>query len=207
MSDNKRFPRNELLPRVFAVCVLSVVSVVPTLELRPVRAQGVTYVKRTAGGQNNGSSWTDAYVDLQEALANTTSGEIWVAEGTYTPSPRTGGRAPAFTLPSGVAVYGGFAGNEDVREGRDPTLHPTILSGDLNGDDEAGWVNRFDNSYQVVKALDTAPGTTLDGFVIRGGQAAGGFGPTYGAGIFVEDGNLSLANSIIADNLAFLVAA
>ena len=32
-----------------------------------------------------GGSWANAYPDLLEAINNTTSGEIWVAQGTYKP--------------------------------------------------------------------------------------------------------------------------
>lgn len=169
------------------------------------QAGGVVYVNRSATGANNGTSWADAYTDLQTALANTTSGEIWVAQGTYTPAPAGGSREASFVLPSGVALYGGFVGAETARDQRDQAAHPTILSGDLNGDDLPNWGNPYDNSYRVVAAINTAAGTTLDGFVVRDGYAAGGvlpFGYGYGAGIFVQNGSLTLANCQVLDNLA-----
>ncbi|MBN1138299.1 MAG: tandem-95 repeat protein [Anaerolineae bacterium] len=47
---------------------------------------GVIYVDAGASGAHDGSSWTDAYANLQDALAVAVAGsEIWVAQGIYTP--------------------------------------------------------------------------------------------------------------------------
>ena len=49
-------------------------------------AGGVLYVDADVVGGNNGSSWSDAYTELQSALAVAVAGdEIRVAEGTYLP--------------------------------------------------------------------------------------------------------------------------
>ncbi|MEK6799631.1 MAG: right-handed parallel beta-helix repeat-containing protein [Planctomycetota bacterium] len=99
-------------------------------------AQVVHHVDQRALGRSDGTSWADAFVDLQDALAVAQAGdEIWVAGGTYAPDCGTGDRAMAFTVPSGVRMYGGFSGVEQCREDRDWTASETILSGDLNGDD------------------------------------------------------------------------
>lgn len=48
------------------------------------------YVKIDATGLHDGSSWQDAFTDLQDAIAVTFPGdEIWVAQGTYYPSARS----------------------------------------------------------------------------------------------------------------------
>ena len=52
------------------------------LSLRDIRIADGT---NRPGGANDGSSWADAFTDLQSALATATGNdEIWIAEGTYT---------------------------------------------------------------------------------------------------------------------------
>ena len=55
------------------------------------------------GGANDGSSWTDAYSDLQSALADVSCTEIWVAAAIY--KPTTGIlRSITFQLKTGVGL-------------------------------------------------------------------------------------------------------
>lgn len=83
---------------------------------RAVLGERVIYVHAVAPGGNDGTSWKDAYVDLQDALAVAQPGdEIWVAAGIYTPDRGTGDRSATFELVSGVGMYGGFAGWETRR--------------------------------------------------------------------------------------------
>lgn len=103
---------------------------------QPAAAQRVLRVNARATGMENGTSWSAAFCDLQDALTVARPGdEIWVAAGLYTPDRGTGDRTMSFVLSSGVALYGGFAGWETNREQRDWVKHETILSGDLAGDD------------------------------------------------------------------------
>ena len=159
------------------------VSIVPG-----VRAQQVLFVDADATGANDGSAWVDAFTDLKDALEAALPGdEIWVAEGTYKPVVPVDSanvtdpeRDVRFQLKSGVGLYGGFAGTETERDQRDVQAYPTILSGDLLGNDN-DIVNpdeptRAENSWHVVKAGDANIGpvdstTVLDGFTITGGNA------------------------------------
>ena len=102
------------------------------------------YVDDDAAGANDGSSWVNAYVYLQDALADADSAEkpveIRVAQGVYTPdqgaSITRGFRGAAFQLINGVAVLGGFAGIGAIEpDARSIEANETILSGDLAGDD------------------------------------------------------------------------
>src|SRR5690349_3090286 len=97
-------------PRLLAVLALQATS---------AATAGVIYVRASAAGSNDGTSWTNAYVSLQAALEDADNGdEIWVAAGTYTPAVPPGPRSVAFELNRGVALYGGFAGTETGLEQR-----------------------------------------------------------------------------------------
>jgi len=149
--------------------------------------QAVCYVNAGASGANNGSSWTDAFTDLQSALTNVKCTQIWVAKGTY--KPATTDRTISFAIRRGVFLYGGFAGTESQVDPRSAS-NATILSGDIGTVGVA-----TDNSYHVVR-LDgtTAAGTItpvtnlIDGFTITGGN--GNFPPpgpnSRGAGLYCD---------------------
>lgn len=108
----------------------------------PTQAEVVIHVKADSGGACDGSSWPDAFTDLQEALDEAAAlsvsvpAEVWVAAGTYLPDRGTGDRTLSFHLHNNVALYGGFAGWEVRRDQRDFRVNETILSGDLAGNDD-----------------------------------------------------------------------
>src|ERR1700752_3196366 len=108
------------------------------------------YVDINASGLNDGSSWTDAYTDLNAAIAAASSGEIWVADGTYY-TGISGNNAATFTLKNNVALYGGFDGNETMLSQRNPKVFLSILSGDQ---DFTGTPTSND-AYHVVTAGQT----------------------------------------------------
>lgn len=124
-----------------------------------------------AAGLNNGTSWTDARTSLTAALSVAVAGDrIWVKAGTYR---LTGPRTAAFVIPAKVSMYGGFAGGELTIAERNWQDNPTILTGDIAGNDPASGVafdfsNMSDNAYHVVRGASAA---RLDGFTIRGGNA------------------------------------
>ena len=71
----------------------------------------ILYVDLSASGLNNGSTWTDAFIDLQDALILAASGvgnEIWVAAGRYTPTTPDGDRFVSFQMAEGKSLYGGL---------------------------------------------------------------------------------------------------
>ncbi len=144
----------------------------------------VRYVDASATGNGNGVAWSDAFTSLNEAITIAQSGdEIWVAAGTYFPTQDTD-RTAAFELKNGVAILGGFQGNETMASQRnaDPRTNGTILSGDIG---VLGTVT--DNAYHVVTGVDTDRTALLSGFTITLGYADGdsGIGQKDGAGLWL----------------------
>ena len=151
-------------------------------------------------GENDGSSWENAYTDLQSALAVAgASDQIWVAEGTYLPTT-TIERTVSFVINNGVKVYGGFTGDETLLAQRDFQANETILSGNIGEDTQA------DNSYHVVDISGSPASTIIDGFTVSSGQADGDGGfarQDDGGGFFARsDASAVLSNLVVENNFA-----
>jgi hypothetical protein len=133
-------------------------------------ASSILYVKPTAVGSKNCTSWANACT-LQSASGTAASGDqIWVAKGTYTPGTASSARSVTFQIVNGVSVYGGFVGTETALNQRsDWTVNQVILSGDLKGDD-SGFTHNGENCYHVVTGHNNA---TLDSVYIIAGNANG----------------------------------
>ncbi len=128
-------------------------------------AQQVIFVK--PGQNGDGSSWDKATNDLQTALRKAHNGtQIWVAAGIFTPTSGTD-RTISFNIPSGVKMYGGFAGQEKGIGERQIGENKSILSGEIGSNE------REDNSFNVIFTKFVNAETTVDGFTITGGFANG----------------------------------
>ena len=120
-------------------------------------------------------------------------------------------KVTGFTLKSGVQLYGGFAGTETSVNDRETLGKPyqmkyrSVLSGDLNNDDEVDNTNlifpanttRTDNATHVL-SVDMAPSsgsnnntypTVINGFTITGGHADGTDAAGKGGGIYIYGDN------------------
>lgn len=154
-----------------------------------LEAGEIIYVDADALGLNDGTSWADAYTDLQAALgAADSSDQIWVAEGIYRPTTDTT-RTIAFELETGVSLYGGFAGTETLRSQRDWQSHRSVLSGDIG---TTGVMT--DNSYNVIRGNGTDGTAILDGFVVTGGYADGSGTYDKGGGLHISGGSPTIVN-------------
>lgn len=152
-------------------------------------ASAVCYVNGAAAGANTGLSWAAAYTHLQSALSDVGCSEVWVAKGTYKPvvpadvgNVTSSEQGASFAIRPGVAVYGGFLGNEATRAARSPATNTTILSGDLDDNDsgsngvDADASNIVGNNTRHIVVLNGTAGTpitattVLDGFTLTGGD-------------------------------------
>ena len=148
------------------------------LMLAPTAAARVIYVKWDAGGVNDGTSWANAYVYLQDALAASACGdEIWVAAGGYNPGSMP---ADTFSPRSGVGVYGGFAGTETERDQRDPVLNSTALG------------KLLDVQPHVVTAINVDSNAVLDGFAISAVTFSGIPSDNRGAAIYMLNSSMNI---------------
>ena len=162
----------------------------------------IIVVDTSATGNNDGSSWADAYTQLQPALAAASSGdEIQVAKGVYKPAGISGSRAATFQLLNGVTIKGGYAGFSSPEPNmRDIEAYETTLSGDLNGDDDSNFANNVENSYHVLTGSGTDATAILDGFTITGGNANGISPQSLGGGMHNSYGNPTIINCTFIKN-------
>ncbi len=142
-------------------------------------------------------TWNSAFRHLQNGLtAAQSSGaaEVRVAQGTHRPDESSvapngnGSRTTRFKLLPNVAICGGFAG----LQGRDPDARdidgtPTILSGDLLGNDSGAPATMGDNSFTIIDGGGVDANARIDGFLVTGANGAasmvgGGMTITTGTG-------------------------
>jgi hypothetical protein len=167
---------------------------------------GTRYV--TENGTGDGSSWANASNDLQLMINNSFAGDsIFVASGTYKPNaypPNCVGcinnRDFAFSLKSGIRIYGGFNGTENSLAERQLGNQESILSGDI------GTVgNNSDNCYHVVIASSVDNQAEINGFTITGGNANAVGGVSFGSNTFTRSQGAGIFNLYSSPNLANMV--
>ena len=163
----------------------------------------IVYVNAIAAGTNIGTSWANAFVDLQSALDAARScsviNQIWVAAGTYVPTT-TMDRTSNFSMINGVTIYGGFpnTGNPTLAQ-RNLSTNTTTLSGDI------GVLNSTtDNIYHVINNPAEINNTAiLDGFIIANGNANGTGTNNVGGGMMNNSGTSPSLCSPKIDNCIF----
>ncbi len=156
------------------------------------RPTEVIYVDVDAAGNNDGTTWANAYTDISTALSNcNTLGELWVADGTYRESWF------GLNMTDGCGIYGGFDGTETLRNQADPLTNETIISGDISNNDPT----ITDNADHVVYFGSITSDTVMDGFTITAGYADGGGSNNSGGGMFLT-GSPMLSRLVFRNNHA-----
>ncbi|MCX7556018.1 delta-60 repeat domain-containing protein [Xanthomonadaceae bacterium JHOS43] len=188
-----------------------------TATFNPARVGGC-FVRSGALGIGDGTSWQDAYPSLASALADPACHTIHIAADQYLPvepadpaAVTPAERDATFLVGRSAHLLGGYPPVGGTAGERDPGVFPTILSGDLGGDDlgEGGITGHYslargDNSFHVVTV--DAPGgqVALDGLVISAGQAGGSSGGRdLGAGILQRAGSVSVLRSRLLGHHAY----
>ncbi len=105
---------------------------------------GDLYVDPAASGNESGANWANAYERLQDAIHGSQAGDrIIVAGGTYLPDRSdlfpggNGDRFISFKIEHDLTILGGFAGaaNPGNPNQHNPSIYPTVLSGDIDQND------------------------------------------------------------------------
>lgn len=144
-------------------------------------AQSICRVTPNGSSLNSGESWAsprDLFSTIDRPSFDGACAEVWVARGLYKPPAGS-----VFRLSANQAIYGGFAGNETLRDQRDWRANRTVLSGDIDGNDvtdadgvvlDASGIVGNNAKYVFLMLPEFAPGittlTVLDGFTITGGS-------------------------------------
>jgi hypothetical protein len=169
-------------------------------ESASAASTGIVYVLPTANGNNTGSSWTNAFTTLQAALAYAAQcqvvKQVWVAKGTYYPdegpSMINNDRNMRFSMRNGLAVYGGFGGTETLLSQRNLNALPSILSGEIQQDNDAG-----NNTNGIFSNLNLDPTAVLDGFTVQSGASTGS-----GGAMVNNNSSPTIRNCIFKSNTA-----
>ena len=174
----------------------------------PVTSEdNILFVKK--GETGSGANWFDAIGELRNALALFENGtctseeveEIWVTAGTYLPTDDSGDREATFLMP-GVNIYGGFEGVETNKNQRDLESNVSILSGDIDGNDNVdNFENHTSNSYHVITSMGESSAFLHD-FTITGGNANGSEPHNRGGGLYASNGGISVNNVLFENNYA-----
>lgn len=163
------------------------------------------FVKASASGANDGSTWTNAYTNLQSAMLNPCADTIKIARGIYKPALTS--RDSTFNVNRGLTIMGGYPETGNPTEAnRNVNLYPTILSGDIGIQ-----LDSTDNTRNVVWIHVPDTSVTIDGIIIERGVANGngavinGFpNDRFGGGLLAtQNKKLKIYNCVFRNNYGF----
>ena len=158
----------------FCFRILLALAVCAKLGLLVSGAACAYYVDGAIAVSGNGTSWSEAFKTIQEAVDAADNGDtIWVKQGTYFVTS-------TIDVDKSVAIYGGFDGTE------------TQIS-------ERNWRSNVTNvdGQNTVRCFRISADAILDGFTITHGYTAWG-----GGGIFIHSSSPVVTNCRFMENTA-----
>ena len=179
---------------LFALCLFTV----------GLTAQTLIYVDADATGSGDGSSWENAYNNLNPAIDGAAEGAfILVADGTYR-------AVSTFVIDKELTLLGGFNGTETSTDQADPVANVTILSGDVMGNDTADVYNPvfLDDNQRILEVTDTASQggpsfiCRIDGFTLANGVDINT--PVSNLDTITDGGAMRVTGQTIATRLRFV---
>jgi len=140
----------------------------------------VLHVSGDIGTSGNGTTWSEAFLTIQEAVdAASVGDEIWIKKGVYTISAQ-------ITINKEVNIYGGFDGMEAERNDRDWAENVTAIDG-----------------QNTTRCFYITSNPTIDGFTVTKGDANGSsFPDNSGGGIYNDQASPSIRNCTFSENNA-----
>ncbi|MDC1323144.1 T9SS type A sorting domain-containing protein [Polaribacter sp.] len=195
--------------------ILKTLAVFIFMGYSVLSTQAQIYVDAAATtGANDGSSWSDAFTDLQPALdAAAENAEIRVVAGTYYPTATPGGtdKDKAFHFNKDLVLKGSYYSFTNTQD----FTNPSILSGDFKNDDkisdDGSITENSENALHVLITANLTAAAQIEGFLITGGNANGSGSISYsgksffknsGGGIYNYGSSPSIVNTVFSGNSA-----
>jgi predicted outer membrane repeat protein len=160
------------------------------------------FVTPTGAGKMDGSSWENAYGNIQTAINNALPDqEIWVAKGPYTITT-------ALTISKKISMYGGFDFGDTNRNNRTGKTECKLSANAINvfvfsSGSNGAQINGF--AFTKDPAVTNARAIYIDASspIITNCSFTGLISNSYGAGIAIENSsNPSIQNCTFSNNIS-----
>ncbi|QTE23217.1 LamG-like jellyroll fold domain-containing protein [Polaribacter cellanae] len=167
----------------------------------------MVYVDASATGTNCGNSWANAFTNIQDAINRVAAdGQVFIAEGTYKEGAEIRINKP-LTLTGGYPSGGGtqdIANNPTILDGDDAhrVLHINAVTKLQGLTVQQGKVYTDDYNGSKGAGIYTITDLNLDDVIVQRNICSGKI-KAKGAGIYTDDGNITIKNCIVSYNLAY----
>ena len=178
--------------------------VIDTIQLLEFgESYDIVYVDKNVNGENDGQSWSSAFVNLQDAFdmaAVCPVKQIWVAKGTYYPTKafeftemdlQNRNREFFVNNSANLEIYGGFTGVETDLAQRDFRANTTTLSADIQNNNILN-----DNVFRLLRVNSSQP-VTFDGLHFENGYGISTSGVSYNGMLEFEQDSVTLSNCTV----------